>query len=133
MTRQCHLWGLKLVTLDGDEREASEEISDPIYVGRPEERSEEEEESSEEPTVEDVIKAWSSDDVVAQGFKGIPLRCIPCKVLLLNRDTYLQHLASKGHQKKIKRVSEPSEAIQLASGSNEAREEEETHGERLAR
>lgn len=27
--------------------------------------------------------------------QGIPLRCVPCKSLLLSRSTYLQHVASK--------------------------------------
>ena len=116
-----------------DERE----LSDDVYVGRPQERSEElgsEAESSEEgPTAEDVLKAWSSDDPAVYGFKGIPLRCMQCKVLILNRDTYLQHLQSKGHQRKLKNVTDPGGIIQLAIGSNEPQEEEETHGERLAR
>ena len=42
-------------------------------------------------------------------------------------------MTSKGHKKKIKNISEPGEVIQLAIGSNEPQEEEETHGERLAR
>jgi hypothetical protein len=113
-----------------DENEGSEEI----YVGRPQERSEEaESDESEGPTADDVIKAWTSEDPAANSFKGIPLRCIPCKALILNRVTYLQHLQSKGHVKKVKSACDPKEVMQLASGSNEPQEEEETHGERLAR
>lgn len=112
-----------------------EEESDDVYVGRPQERSEdaELEESEDGPTAEEVIKAWMSEDPSVNGFKGIPLRCMPCKALILNSVTYLQHLQSKGHMKKVKNVSDPGGFMQLASGSNEPQEEEETHGERLAR
>eukprot|EP00955_Chlamydomonas_euryale_P105300 365630-Chlamydomonas_euryale.AAC.14 len=42
-----------------------------------------------------VCSAWTGSDETLHGFRSAPLRCMPCKVLLLNRTTYLQHVASK--------------------------------------
>ena len=41
------------------------------------------------------FRVWTNPDPEVHKFKGIPLRCVPYKALLLSRNTYLQHIASK--------------------------------------
>ncbi|GIL72031.1 hypothetical protein Vretimale_561 [Volvox reticuliferus] len=110
-----------------------DDISDPDEDE--EGNSQDEDVAADGITADHVIKAWTSDDPEVNNFKGIALRCICCNVMLLNRAIYLSHVASKKHQKRLKRRPDGApEPIQLASEVSRHKEEEtETHMERLER
>uniref|UniRef100_A0A7S0VD37 U1-type domain-containing protein n=1 Tax=Polytomella parva TaxID=51329 RepID=A0A7S0VD37_9CHLO len=101
----------------------------------------------DEGTALDVIKAWESDDPLASKFKGIPLRCVACKSLLLNNIAYKQHVSSKKHltkskswmaeQTRFRKGKTPATCILVAAvcdadGSLKV-EDAETHEERASR
>ncbi|GAX83716.1 hypothetical protein CEUSTIGMA_g11141.t1 [Chlamydomonas eustigma] len=117
----------EVLSYESDENELSEDEGQELEGPR-------DSEEEEDVTAEDVIRIWTNPDPDVHKFKGIPLRCVACKALLLNRTTYMEHVSSKAHNRKIKGLDPQDQALQLATESLAGDEEEaETHMERLER
>lgn len=80
-----------------------------------------------------MIRNWE-DGPIEQTSKGVALRCVACKALLINAQSYRAHVSSKRHGKAVKAWPDDlGPPVVFATDAARGEETGETHAERLER